>query len=246
MSNKIHKIHVFLGNKGGNGKSFAAYIYAQYLLKNGAAVTLFDNDAGNKTLFNCDGLTVTPLPLEARAGGKLRAEDTQKFSDRLASAHEAGTVIIDSGAAQSYRNICDMLEEDYGDDPALSLHTTVSPRALDENRRVCAQLRQRFPQAALYAWFSPYLGDFPAAVTDDPAGWLGVDGVHVIMLPDIKDGLNGWIVTSAYNNDASYTFERFIEMADRTALGRALTVTEQKRVRKVAEQHYAAVAAGGL
>jgi hypothetical protein len=99
MSEKKSKgtSHFVMQSKGGVGKSFVAWLLAQYLLENpnGKKLTVFDTDIANHTVLGFKGLPAEEVPLVNEAN-EIDPRKFDSMMERMLS--ESGDFVIDTGS----------------------------------------------------------------------------------------------------------------------------------------------------
>ena len=92
----LRKVHFILNSKGGVGKSFIAFLLAQYYRHIGAPALCFDADATTATFSSFAALDVTRVPLMDEG----RVLNTRKFDGIVeAILTEDANVVVDTGTS---------------------------------------------------------------------------------------------------------------------------------------------------
>jgi len=161
----MSNVHIVLQGKGGVGKSLAASMLAQYLVKRGDNPLCIDTDPINATFAGFKALDVAKV--ELLENGDINPRKFDAMMEMVAGSKEA--VVIDSGASSYSALSSYMFDNGVPDLVAdlghkLVLHTiVVGGQALIDTLQGFASVAQAFPApAAIVVWLNPYHGPIEA------------------------------------------------------------------------------------
>ena len=159
-------VHLILQGKGGVGKSFAAFLLAQYLPDKSVLVRCFDADPINSTLASFPALNAVKVDLIENSD-KGRRIDPRRFDDLVeqitgqpAEAH----VIVDTGSSAFVPLLHYVLSNEVQailsqGGHQLVVHTIVTGgQALLDTLHGAAQLVQQLDAARFVIWLNPFWG----------------------------------------------------------------------------------------
>src|SRR4029077_1744266 len=159
-------IHLILQGKGGVGKSFAAFLLAQYLPDKSVLVRCFDAGPINNTLASFPALNAVKVDLIENSD-KGRRIDPRRFDDLVeqitgqpAEAH----VIVDTGSSAFVPLLHYMLSNEVQailsqGGHQLVVHTIVTGgQALVDNLHGAAHLVKQLEDARVVVWLHPFWG----------------------------------------------------------------------------------------
>lgn len=250
------KVHLFIANKGGCGKSFAAWTYIQYRRSQGADLTVFDCDA-NQTLCKCRALQAVPLELGTDDSGAVNLDVIDAIVEQLSDIDErpAGEALFDLGASTAYKNgrlVMEMVLPAFPQ-AEIMLHLPLTAPDFDDNIASARELHASFPQAQLVLWLSPYFSyasDTPIFPEGTGPAEYGLEGARLVQLPDTRHSMRARVMTMLYTAKGakeSYAFDDFGEgRPNPPAFGRPTRTADWKFVSDLRQDHFAALAAGGL
>lgn len=153
-------VHLSLQGKGGVGKSLVAAILVQYFRARGEKVNPIDTDPVNQTLSQYRSLNVQSLRLIR--DGALEPRRFDGLLERLLT--EAGTFVIDSGAATFIPLWHYMLENDVfesltGGGRSLVVHSVITGgQALADTLSGLNDVGEGCRDASLVVWLNEYFG----------------------------------------------------------------------------------------
>jgi hypothetical protein len=154
-------IHLMLQGKGGIGKSFAAYLLAQFLDAKGKKPLCFDSDPINKTFSGYKGLDIKLFDIMEDDEIDVRRFDA--LVDEVANSSQ--DVIIDSGASSFVAMLSYLLNNgsaeiwaDHGHQLILHVIITGGQSQLDTISGFTQMANQFSPDVQFVIWLNPYWG----------------------------------------------------------------------------------------
>jgi CobQ/CobB/MinD/ParA nucleotide binding domain len=159
-------VHLILQGKGGVGKSFAAFLLAQYLSDKSVPVRFFDADPINNTLASFPELNAVKVDL-IETSDKGRRINPPRFDDlveQITGQPAESHVIVDTGSSAFVPLLHHVLTNEV---PAilsqgghhLVVHTVVTGgQALLDTLHGAAQLVKQMDAARFVIWLNPFWG----------------------------------------------------------------------------------------
>lgn len=152
-------VHLVLQGKGGVGKSFVAFVLAQYLARNGTPPLCIDTDPVNRTFGRYKALNVHELPI---LDGNSEV-DQRQFDVLITKLVEnTGAAVVDNGASSFLPLSRYLLENGIlgllaAEDHALVLHTVVvGGAAMSDTLNGLEALAANYPKdARIVVWLNP-------------------------------------------------------------------------------------------
>ena len=97
------RVHFFLSNKGGCGKTTSCWYFSQYLNDKGNNIIVYDADPQNKTLLRCDYLKVKNFDLMDAGSYEVNRESFINLIEEVAEYKDViDDIIVDVGANGFY------------------------------------------------------------------------------------------------------------------------------------------------
>ena len=159
-------VHLILQGKGGVGKSFAAFLLAQYLPDKSVLVRCFDADPINNTLASFPALNAVKVDLIENSD-KGRRIDPRRFDDlveQITSQPAESHVIVDTGSSAFVPLLHYVLSNEVQailsqGGHQLVVHTVVTGgQALLDTLHGAAQLVKQMDAARFVIWLNPFWG----------------------------------------------------------------------------------------
>lgn len=157
--------HMFLGSKGGIGKSLCSAQLASYLIHKGLSARCFDTDPLNHTLGDYSAFPVKVLNLMDVESQQINPRAFDTFMEHDMMTLPDGThAVIDNGSS-TYLPWCAYMAENpvfsmlTGMGQEVLIHAIVTGgQALGETYGCLAKLMNAFPQAPFVVWMNRYFG----------------------------------------------------------------------------------------
>src|SRR5271166_34817 len=159
-------VHLILQGKGGVGKSFAAFLLAQYLPDKSVLVRCFDSDPINNTLANFPSLNAVKVDLIENSD-KGRRIDPRRFDnlvEQITGQPAEAHVIVDTGSSAFVPLLHYVLSNEVQailsqSGHQLVVHTVVTGgQALLDTLHGAAQLVKQLDAARFVIWLNPFWG----------------------------------------------------------------------------------------
>src|SRR5580700_4790154 len=193
-------VHRILQGKGGVGKSFAAFLLAQYLPDKSVLVRCFDADPINNTLASFPALNAVKVDLIENSD-KGRRIDPRRFDDlveQIASQPAESHVIVDTGSSAFVPLLHYVVSNEVPTvlsqgGHELVVHTVVTGgQALLDTLHGAAQLVKQLEDVRFVVWLNPFWGP----VVEDGKSFEQMKIYH-----DIKKRIESVIQLPAYTDE---------------------------------------------
>ncbi|WP_169543604.1 nucleotide-binding protein [Sneathiella aquimaris] len=213
------KTHFFLSGKGGIGKSFAAFLLAQYYLSRGKIVQCIDTDPMGTGIVKYDALGTKHIDILCE--DPTSPNSMKSLFNTIQSTDKDGEIVIDCSNT-SFLTMCRSLKEnDYMDEIVTYgkmpfLHSViVGGAACKETLSSFKALMDNFPNVPVVVWLNDYFGD------------IRIDGEtfeHTRFFKDYVDRIRGIVQFGPSRNEVlKYDVNRML--ADRLTFKEATTTS---------------------
>lgn len=163
----MSEIHLFIGQKGGTGKTFFASVFAQYLAARNRVTVCVDADPLNRSLASFAALNASTINIE---NVSERVEDVV---ERVVTASTNETILVVDTPSEFFTpfltSVSAMGPESFfkGSGRKLTLHTVITGGLpADATLRGLKLLSEAFPKTPLAVWCNPFFGNIKYEGTD--------------------------------------------------------------------------------